>query len=265
MKRVSFISLVSLIVLLLFSMNAFSQEVLKVRTAEWPPLYYQDNNENWTGLDVELMRALLKEAGMTPQFRKQPWARGLKDMKDGKTKLMMNLSKTEERSEYMHWIGPVREVPGMALIVKKGNESFPIKNLEDLTNVARNKGKFGYQRGAHYSNEFNKRINDPEFAKYFEIISRAKLNAKKTLAGRILGFFESPLVMKYRIKNHVEYQNLAVHSFRFTREPGSSNVYFGVSKAGVNMKTVNKLQAAFQKCNSNGTFQKINDEWDKKF
>ncbi len=253
------------ICMMVFVLEGFAQDKMVTRTTNWPPIYYQDASGNWTGLDVELIKAVFEKAGIQYAFKDLPWARGLKNMENGNTHFMMNLSKTEERAVYMHFIGPVRQTSGMGLITKKGNETWATKTLDDLVKIAKEKGKrFGYQRGAFYSKDFNDRIeNDTEFKKHFEIISKATLNVKKTLKGRILGFFESPLVMKYRIKNEKNYFGLTVHQFKFKQE--GSDVYFGASKKGVDPDTLSKFKSAFDKCKSEGTLDKIVDEWEKIF
>ncbi len=81
---------------------------IKLRVIEFPPFYYQDENGQWTGLEVELAEALLKEAGLKPEYVPLPWSRALKSMEVGEAELMMNLVKTPEREEYMHFIGPER-------------------------------------------------------------------------------------------------------------------------------------------------------------
>ncbi len=245
--------------------QSIAQDTIRVRLTEWPPNYYQDASGDWTGLDVEIMKAIMKTAGLKFQFVNEPWVRGLKNLEHGETHMMMNMSKTDERSAYINWIGPVRATSGMGLIVKKENVSLPIKTLDDLVAVAKDKGKkYGFLRGAFYSQEFNDRINnDKEFQQYFEPISRSELNIRKTIGNRILGFFESLLGMKYRIINNSKYNELVVHPFRFKSD--SSGIFIGVSKKGVDPETLKRIQKSFEKNKENGTIKLIIEKWNRRF
>lgn len=227
---------------------------------DYAPLTYQDSSGQWTGLDVELTRALLNEAGFTPDFVRLPWSRALEYMKTGEIQLMMNVSKTDERSEFMYWIGPER-VSRMVLAVKAGNEGLPITTLDDFPLVAAQQNtRFGIQQDVFYSPEFNDRLNAPDFAAGFELVPQHSLNPNKVLTGHILGFFEEETFLKYMIQQSPEYAGLALHPFVLTQE----EVYFGISKKGVSEEARERLQAAYTRLEQNGTFEEIRTRnWSK--
>ncbi|MEW5721985.1 MAG: transporter substrate-binding domain-containing protein [Thermodesulfobacteriota bacterium] len=231
---------------------AWAQEVIRVRVTHFPPQYFQDQAGEWTGLDVELARALVVEAGYTPRFISRPWSRALKEMESGELHLMMNLSQTTERSVYLDWIGPER-TGELALIVRKGDENLPVHGIDDLPRVAAARGKkFGVQADIYYSDEFMEKLKDPAFAAHFETVSKADNNLMMTVSGRILGFFEDRDSLSYRIAHDPQYRDLAVHPFVISSE----DVYFGVSKK-VPPGVLPRLREAFKRLEKNGTLEEI--------
>jgi ABC-type amino acid transport substrate-binding protein len=255
------------VLILLFYTTAFSQETLKIRVTEWKPLYYQDKSGDWTGLDVEMIKAIVKNAGFKHIFENKPWIRGLKELESGSIHVVLNMNKTKERSVYANWIGPIREDDNSSIIVKKGFKPKSIKSLDDIVELSKKYNKqFGIQRGVFYSKEFNERIQkDSKFSKHFAVSGDAVLNYRLTLYGRILGFFESPLSIGFLIKNDPKFKNLSILPFRFRTGDEIDEIYFGVSKKGVDRDALKKLQEAFIKCKKDGTIKRILSEWDQKY
>ena len=103
MKRIIWI--IGLIIGCLIAGDVFSCEV-KVRVIDLPPHYIKDGSGKWHGLAVELAEALLKEARCKPIYQILPWGRALVEMKNGENDMMMNLNMTNERKEFMYFVGP---------------------------------------------------------------------------------------------------------------------------------------------------------------
>ncbi|MCP4348299.1 MAG: amino acid ABC transporter substrate-binding protein [Desulfobacterales bacterium] len=257
-------TLKSILVLVLISCTVnqvFAQKTLKIRVTDWPPHYYQDKYGNWTGLDVELVKALVETAGFKAKFVERPWSRAFLQLKKGDLHLMANLELRPERTEYLHYIGP--EHPQvMILCVKKKNQSFSIKSLDDMVTVSnREKKKFGYQQDIFYSSEFDLKMKmEPEFKKCFENITKAEFNLRKTGKGRILGFFDLAFSLAYRIENDPAFKELALYKYILSR----TYAFYGVSKKGVEIQDVVKLYEAYEKLITEGTIQRIRNKWEKK-
>jgi ABC-type amino acid transport substrate-binding protein len=232
--------------------------VVRIPDKPSPPFYYQDEKGEWTGLEVEMARALLKEAGYEPKFIGLPWSRALDSMKDGTIQMMMNLSQTEERSQFINWIGPERK-SRMILAVRRENKDLPVQTIDDLALVASQmNSKFGIKQDTVYSPEFNERLKDPEFAKWFETVPDELLNPPKVVNGRILGWFQDETMVRYMIATTPEYAELVIHAFALAE----GEVYFGFSKISVPDDLVKKLQAAYEILQNNGVFDEIRSrEW----
>jgi len=251
-------SLIIFLILIWNSTPVFTQEVLKIRASDWPPQYYKDKNGKWTGLDIELGKALVKEAGFVPKVVVRPWSRSLDELKAGTLHVMMNLSITEERLEFLHYLGPER-YSEMVVVVKKDNVNLPLNNLDDFCKLYKQKRKkFGIQNDAFYSLELNTRLkDDSEFARCFQYIAKPELNLKKTVNNRILGFIDDKVTMNYKIRTNAQYRELAVQGYVVSREP----VFFGISKK-ITIDTLKKLYAAYERLVAKGIIEEIrNKQW----
>lgn len=244
--------------LCLCASHAYAQMMITVRVADFAPNYFKDDAGRWTGLDVELAEAIITAAGFEPKFEVLPWSRAMNYMKEGNIQYMTNLYKTDERSEFMYWIGPVR-VEDMGLIVHKDNISLPINSLDDLVNVTRlYHRRFGIQQDIVYPDNVMQRMNEnPEFKNCFESVSEVDHNLRKTEYKRILGFFESVPGMRYRLHTDPEFRDLTVHPFVLKKE----EVYHGVSMAGVSSDMIKKFQDGYSRCVADGTIQRILEKW----
>jgi ABC-type amino acid transport substrate-binding protein len=246
------------IILVIFAGEVCAADTLVVRVSQWPPQYFQDDNGNWTGVEVELAAALLDAAGFKIKFVSQPWKRGIESMKNGTVHLLTSVAMKPERKEFIQWIGRSRDST-VSMVVKKGNENLNMNSLDDMIKVSKKlKKKFGHQIGAFWSEEFNARLDkDPTFAACFEQVPKGAHNIKKLNEDRIIGFFEDRQGVAYRIKTDPDYAELAVHSFILNRRP----TYFGVSKKGVDTVALNKIFIAYEKLTRDGTFDRIRKKW----
>ncbi|WP_028865078.1 substrate-binding periplasmic protein [Psychromonas aquimarina] len=245
--------LLTIFIVISAGISAFSTDnIIKVRVSDFPPLYYMDDAGEWSGLDVELAGALIKEAGFKAKFIPTSWAAGLKHIENGTLDMMMNMSNTAERSKYANWIGPERKTQ-MVLVVSEGNQYMPIKELDDFIKISKAQNiRFGIQYNVHYSNEFNNKMKNSQFMNCFELVKNIKMSARKVKAKHIMGFFEEKVSMVYRIQNDPNYDGLVIHPFILQEE----DVFFGISKK-TSREVYEKLQKAFVKLEQNGTLESI--------
>jgi len=254
------------ILLLIFVYLCFSaryvsaQNVVTVRVAEFPPVYFKDEEGHWTGLSVELAEAIILAAGLKPEWVELPWSRALLQLKQGNLMYMTNLYNTESRSMFLHWVGPLR-VSKMSLFVQQENKSLDITTLDDFITVCHEQKKqFGIQRDIKYPDAFVLRMSDDsEFRNCFEVVPNVSFNIKKTAKNRILGFFESGFEMEYQIRTDPEFTNLVAHPFVFSSE--SSTLFHGVSKKAVSLELLKKLQDGYVQCIEDGTIRRIVQKW----
>ncbi len=231
---------------------------IRVRVVDFAPNYFRQDG-HWTGLDVELTEAVVKEAGLEVEFTELPWSRALAYMQTGEVDMMANLSRSADRETFIYFFGPER-VSKRVLVVRKENVGRPINTLDDLMAVAKKaKLPFGIQKDAKYSDAFDARLaTDPAFAVAFEAVVVGAQLPKKVAGERNLGFFEDENYVAYQIKKSPDFESLATHPFTLSNEP----VYFGVSRH-LDPSTISSLEAAYKRLEKNGRLAKIRQSWGK--
>ena len=241
--------LVCMLVLMALTSQAFSECGLRVRVANSIPQYSQDINGNWKGLGIELIEVLLNEADCQPDYMVYPWKRSLTQLREGKVDMMVNLSITSERKEYLWFIGPQRDET-IVLVVNK-NSDFKIDSLDDFKAL---NNKIGVENGAFYGEEFdNKYKTDPAFANLFVQAVNTDMLINMLKVNRIVGFFEDRYSSAYKIKTLAQYKDVKTHSYLVNQ----GLVYFGFSKKSVSPKLLARLQKAYDKASAAGRFEAV--------
>ena len=169
MKKIAILA----IMIFVFAGNAFPCE-LKVRVPmgnAYPPFFEQDQNGRWSGLSIEIAEALLKEAGCQPVYKSLPFPRSLDYLKKGKIDMMLNLTATDERKAFTHFIGP--QLDETVVLVIRKDSTFNIGSLDDFKKLPKS---IGVERGKVYGNAFEKkRSTDAAFREKLEEVTEVDL------------------------------------------------------------------------------------------
>lgn len=84
--------------------RAGCSKTLSVSSSDYPPYVYRDQAGDWTGLDVQLMQAIFKEAGCDYRFAPLVAPGKMVDMVSiGKTDVLLAASSTPERRKANHF------------------------------------------------------------------------------------------------------------------------------------------------------------------
>ncbi len=243
MKKIVFAILLGLLSKLAFACD------LRVRVTDYPPSIYQDENDHWIGFAVELLELILRRAECRYDYHKMPWKRALHQMSIGEVDVMMNITKTPERSGFMHMLGPQSDET-MVLVVPK-DSNFSVTKFDDFKNI---NGHFGKERGTYYGKAFeDKTQSDLEFSKKFKSIAKDSANFKLLARGRISGFVADRYTSIYRIRTNPDNQNMMIHPFVISK----NWVYFGLSKKTVSKTLFTKLQDSYDKVKASGEYSAI--------
>lgn len=242
--------LLALVIVLCLTRMGFACE-LKVRVNEtsYPPFFMEIEKGAPKGLSIELVEALLAEAGCTPVYEPLPWKRALANLKTGQIHIMLNMTPTDERKEFAYFIGPQLDET-VVLVVPKDSD-YAITSLDDFKKLSK---PVGTELGRVYGKEFEDKMKkDEEFKKIIENVNTMALNENKTVAGRLSGFLGYGYNVYYSLKTDPTYQNFKVHPYVVNKD----YVYFGFSKESVSKDMLQKLQEAFDQAQKKGVFEKI--------
>lgn len=201
---------VCILISLFFLRSEIVSEELIVGLSEYPPYYYSDSKGRWDGLSLKVLRKVTGKSGLTFKVIRVPWSRAFKYIEVGEIDIMLNVTRTKEREKIMDFIG-MCSYEQMALIVRKENKGIKISSLSDLKRFA--PGKFGIQKDYFYPQISDRIKKDEKFREVFEFTVDSQINIKKTLGGRILGFFDDRYFAIYATEINMEYKGLSVHPF----------------------------------------------------
>jgi polar amino acid transport system substrate-binding protein len=219
----------------------------------YPPFFEQDQTGRWGGLSIELAEVLLAEAGCKPVYQSLPFPRALEDLKKGKIHLMLNLTATDERRQFTHFIGP--QLDETVVLVIRKNLNLDIASLDDLKKLPKS---IGVERGKVYGKAFEqKRLTDEAFRKKLEEVTEVNLLELMLEKGRISGFLGYGYNVFYRLKTDPSYANFTVHPYPINQDW----VYFGFSKQAVPGDLLKRLQTAYDCLQAKGTFEKIKQRY----
>ncbi len=238
--------------------SAYAICKIKVRTAkvsvgENSLKYIIHDDGSWSGLTIDLTKALLEEAGCQYTFHPMPWKRALADLEDGHIDMMMNFSFNKDREKFAYYIGPMDEEKMILIVQKKSN--YQINSLEDFKKIP---VKFSFERGAYLGKVFdNKLKTDPEFKKKFSQFSGGDITNYERLAlGRMGGFIAD----KYEVAIHLKkFPQLIVHPFTINHDW----VYWGISRKSVSAETILKLYQAYIRLKDKKSLEQIVHQYAK--
>jgi len=217
------------------------------------PFFEQNQNGKWSGLSIEIAQALLMEAGCKPIYKPLPFPRALKDLKKGKIHLMLNLTATDERREFTHFIGP--QLDETVVLVIRKDSTASISSLGDLKKLPKS---IGVERGKVYGKAFEEmRSTDEEFREKLEEVTEVNLLELMLEKGRISGFLGYGYNVFYRLKTDPSYVNFTVHPHPINQDW----VHFGFSKNSVPSDKLRYLQEAYERLHKNGTFEEIKQRY----
>jgi ABC-type amino acid transport substrate-binding protein len=249
MKHAAF--LLILLTILVLSGTAAACE-LRIRVPEdnsYAPFYIRDNSGSWRGLSIELTETLLSETGCVPVYVPLPFSRGIQSLKTGDIDLMPNMSITEERREFISFIGP--QLDETVLLVTRSDMPLSVASLDDFKKLPM---PIGIDRHKVYGDAFErKRRSDPDFSSRLEVADDVDFNAKKLALGRLSGFLGFGYNVMHQIRTNPLFRDFTINPFTVNQDW----VYFGLSKKSVSPELLAGLQIAYERTKREGRFETI--------
>lgn len=236
--------------------QVFSEErSLSVFVFDLKPWSFKTSEGNWSGYYVDLVNALLSEAGFKAEWVAFPWSRALAYMKAGTLDIILNLSWTRDREEFIDYIG-VCGNEQISIVMPKSNSPQVFNTLDDFMQPGQ---IWGIRENVFYSTEFNHRLmNDTEFKRYFDFQPIQFQNMDKLLAGRISGLLGDLNFLRSFMANNPEAgKKLVIITAPFFPP---SPIYVGASKQ-IPAGTRDKLRQAHQTIESKGFIKKFYQKW----
>lgn len=233
---------------MLFNASVWGCDLL-VRVEDYAAQSHRDENQQWQGIDIELTKTLLAQAGCRHRFVPIPWGRALVMLENGELDMMLSVSKTEVREKFAAFVGPQRVE--RIRVVSKANPSVVLKNFADILNTQL---PLGIQEGAFYGAKFSRfmrEVKSPE--QYFFKVPNNDTKLSLLIKGRIFGFLEEQLNVEYEIKHQLAPKDVFIHPLIINEAP----VYFALSKKSVSPEHLKQIKKAFETLDKSDVFKQI--------
>ncbi len=235
----------ALVLLFVFaaSLNAFSNETIKLATGEWAP-YTSEKDPNGKIAETIVREAFgLEQIDVTYEY--YPWKRSYESAKKGKVAGTFPWFKNEERmKECIYHKEPLLNETEVFFHLK--NLDFKWENYKDL-----GKYKIGGTLGFSHVKELEK-----EGIK-LDVTSREDLNFKKLLAGRIEAYPAS-LIVGYNTINKLFAPEKAALFTNHTKTLKADQMYLIFSKNIPNgQKLADKFDSGLRRLKASGRYDEI--------
>jgi polar amino acid transport system substrate-binding protein len=208
----------------------------------FPPYNYSFNG-NRTGIDTEIVNALLKELGVTPVHRPLAWTEVVQSMDENKVDVGFQFIASPARFAQYNMIGPFRT--GTTVFMVRKDSPIAFERLEDLTSY-----RIGVVDGFSYEPTF-------DAATYLDKLPSSSnvVNFRRLILGRV-----DVIIGDLHVLNYMAKQDGRLRDVRVLPKPvGLVPRYIAVPKA--RKEKAEKLQAAFVKLRDDGTITRILDSW----
>jgi len=238
------VGLLSLLVFVITSSDvdaAPTQNYIITTDATYPPFDFQDKNNQYTGIDQEILKTIAKRQGFTYTLKPMSFNAATQSVSSGQADgVIAGMSITEERKAVFDFGTPYYR-SGIGWAVKKGSN---IKSLDDLKGqtVALKTGTSGADYALSVQKKYGFKVtyfNDSDTL-YNDVING---NSQAT-------FGDLP-VIQYAVKNGTQLKVMN------SKSPIQAGWYgFGVQK-GKNTKLLTAFNRGFAEIKKDGTYDKI--------
>ncbi|TNE65106.1 MAG: transporter substrate-binding domain-containing protein [Alphaproteobacteria bacterium] len=135
--------------------HAACSKTLTFATLDYPPYVHWEKDGSATGLDADILAAVMKRAGCTYQFQQMPFKRALRAVAYGNLDGMPAVSFTKDRAAQAHFSLPIRHEVIAAFVRSEDTADARINSLPALVRSGR---KVGYVLGGWHGEEFDAAI-----------------------------------------------------------------------------------------------------------
>jgi polar amino acid transport system substrate-binding protein len=216
------------------------------------PYEYLGNNNQPTGIDLDIARNIAHDLGCTIEFKNLAWKRLVRGIEYGTIDILGSATKNIEREKWAYFSDAYTQEK-MVLFVRKGeSRQYPLNSINDITKLPI---KIGIINGAYLGPEFDQLANAKLVVKKIERVNLSIQNVNKLLRNRIDGYIANlytDRLFQYeqQVLEKIEVHPLQVHS---------TDLHFMFSKKNISEQFLKQFNQSLSKIKSNGIYQVIVD------
>lgn len=159
----------------------------------WDPYQYLEKGQGYTqlnGLDINLEKAIAKQAGYEINFEQVAWKQHLNDLAVGMRDIAAGATKTSDREKYVYFSIPYREESNSLFTLKSSSKKLHFSSVEEfLMQVKKTNFKLGVVDGYVYVDpKINAFIADPANHAQLVPVDNTYENLEHLMSAKIDGF-----------------------------------------------------------------------------
>ncbi len=232
-------------IICMMSIRVYAEE-LRIWGPSEPPGNFIDEQGEFVGLSVDVVREIQQRIGNTDTIEMVPWKRIYTSALKEPNIVFFSVARTPEREEKFYWITLMMRKP-WAFYAKKGS-GLHITSLDDAKKVS----AIGVQAGDIRDSW----LQQQGFTNIDRVASH-ELNVTKLERKRMELIFYSPQGMAHTCRE----LGYDFDTFEIVLVPHSSQSYLAMSKNGTSEETVKQWQDAVQQMKEDGTFDQLAEKW----
>ncbi|WP_164084951.1 TRIC cation channel family protein [Pseudazoarcus pumilus] len=223
----------------------------------WDPYQFtktHDGSTVLTGVDIELMRAVAREAGFAVQQPYLAWAEHHERLRDGRADIASGATWTAQRAEYVHYSRPYRQETNVFYLRRGEAGLHPHDDIAQMLDGFRRSGlRLGVVDGFAYADEaVNGYISDPANAALIVTAENDYQNLRNLLEKRVDAVIADRLVATTSAWRGGWREQVEEHPLRF-----STDIHFIFSKQSVSPEVVQRFDEAIVRLEERGEMRRI--------
>jgi polar amino acid transport system substrate-binding protein len=227
----------------------------------WDPYQYRENahgNENLTGFDVEIERAVARVMGVELLLPEISWDSHLAGLAAGTRDIAAGATYSSERDQFVYFSKPYRRETDVLIVLRGASPKYPFETIDQMLDFfQKQRFRLGVVSGFAYADQrINAYISDPANADVVIKEDSDLTNLENLLQGRIDGFLADQISAVTIAWRQQKSGLIEEHPVRF-----STNIHFMLSRVSTTPSTLAHLNDAIDRIKSDGEFQRITDTY----
>ncbi|QCO15655.1 amino acid ABC transporter substrate-binding protein [Azospirillum brasilense] len=210
----------------------------------FPPYNFTERGKR-TGMDTEIVDAMLKDIGVYPVHRPMAWPEVVRAHDENEVDVAFQFFTSPRRLERGHLIGPYRV--GATVLMVRSNSEITYTRIDDLQGL-----RIGVVDGFEYTPEFDK-------SPLFERVSSSSnvVSFRRLLLGRVDAIAGDRQVLRFLADSEGRTGSVKILPTPLAMVPR----YISVPKPRTDK--AERLQAAYEKLKRDGTIDAIVRRWER--
>ena len=225
-----------------------------VRWEHYPPYGVAQADGIPTGYYTDLVTEALRRMGCAARYIRMPWARGLRELAEGRLDVMAGALRTPEREAFAWFSAPINLSPNLLFLHSRAADRYPLSRLADLRHTPL---RIGTEPRVHYGAEYGALLDDPDFVARLHVVPDRPRAWRMLRSGRIDGIIADQATALASGTELPALGDRLVPVLVLSAEP--AHVMF--SRRSIDAGFVARFDAALASMRADGTLERLRERW----